>query len=380
MGNECFSDIISEKQGRFAVVTMLADYLKDLATDRRGGVFASVLKGVLWLLSLLYGAVIVVLSGIRSRNRAVLPVKIISVGNITWGGTGKTPLVRLIARMLKDDGRRTAVLTRGYGRSKRGNNTTSAPDASGMGDEPYMLWRKLQGVPVIVNGNRRAAAVEAQRVYGADTLLLDDGFQQWGLKKDLDIAVVDAACPFGNGCMIPRGILREPLSALRRAGIFVLTNTEAAADLHALKARLASLNPHAHIVAARHVPAGCSFLSDPSKQCTAEYLRARPVALVSAIGNPGSFRRTVDALQARVAAAFVFPDHHRYSPADMDMIRRECREQGIRVLVTTEKDAVKLAALAPWLAEFNCVVLDITLEIFENEEQFCRRLRGVYSA
>jgi tetraacyldisaccharide 4'-kinase len=243
-----------------------------------------------------------------------------------------------------------------------------------------MLSRKLQAAAVIVNSDRVKAGIEAQRRHQADTLILDDGFQQWGLKKDLEIVTIDAANPFGNGWLIPRGILREPLSALQRADIFVLANSTACRDIGALKARLAVHNPSGLIVSARHKPEGFYALADVSKDCGLERVRDKAVALVSGIGNPASFRRVVEDLQIRVAAAFVFPDHHRYSPADMASVTKACRQQGIGAIITTEKDAGKLTAIAAGTEKPDIFVLRISLEIIENEEQFYRRLRSVYSA
>lgn len=359
---------------------MISDYFQDLALDRKRGGFSIILKVFLWLLSLLYRLIIAVVSRIRSARPVPISAKVISVGNITWGGTGKTPLVELLAKMLVQDGRKVAVLTRGYGRSAAACRTAHCPDALAMGDEPYMLSLKFRDIPVIVNSDRAAAALEAQRTHKADTLILDDGFQQWGLRKDLEIVTIDAMNPFGNGHMIPRGSLREPLRALRRADVFVLTNAVESADLPALKARLAAIQPAGLIVSARHTPEGFYMLADPSKECALERVRARPAALVCAIGNPRSFRRTVESVQAVVVAEFVFPDHHRYTRADIESVAQACRRQSIGAIITTEKDAAKIAPLAAGIEGLDIFVLRVRLEIIENEKQFSRRLRGIYSA
>jgi tetraacyldisaccharide 4'-kinase len=301
---------------------------------------------------------------------------VISVGNITWGGTGKTPLVEALARKLKADGRKVAILTRGYKRDPVGQ----AADASSMGDEPYMLSRNLQGVQVIVNSDRVKSGKEAINARGADTLILDDGFQQWRVKKDLDIVTIDAGNPFGNGCMIPRGILREPLSALKRAHLFVLTNADTAGDLGALKAKISRINPAGLIVEARHKPAGFYALNEPSKQFDAGQLRLKPAAIVCAIGNPDSFRRLVQQMQIQVLKRFVFHDHHRYSENDMRSIAAEARKYNIRTIITTEKDSVKLQHLAKGTAPPDIYVLKIALEITDHEEQFNSRLHSLYTA
>jgi tetraacyldisaccharide 4'-kinase len=347
----------------------MVTYFYNLATDRVGGVFAFFVKAFLWLLSLVYGLIVVVAARGRCANAAAVKGTVISIGNITWGGTGKTPLVELLARFLQSKGRKVAVLTRGYKKQ-----------ASEMGDEASMLSRKLPGVSIVVNSDRIKGAAEAVKVHGADTLILDDGFQQWQLKKDLEIVTIDASNPFGNGSMIPRGILREPLAALKRADVFVLTNTDETSGCGILKARLAGFNPKALVVVARHKPAGFSMLSDPSKICAAAQMSGKPVVLVSGIGNPDSFRRVIERMHISVARAFNFPDHHRYSEADVQAIVRGARQNNIETIITTEKDADKLKACAPEAALPAIVVLKVALEIIENEEQFYSRLLSLYSA
>jgi tetraacyldisaccharide 4'-kinase len=359
---------------------MMTGYLYNLATDRVGGVFAFFVKVVLWILSLVYGAVVFILARIYFLKPAVLSCRMISIGNITWGGTGKTPLVEALANMLKADGRKVAILTRGYKRDLSGKPAGQAADASSMGDEPYMLSRKLQGVPVIVNSDRVKAGIEAIKAHGVDTLILDDGFQQWRIKKDLEIVTIDAGNPFGNGCLIPRGILREPLIALKRAHVFVLTNADTAGDITALKARISRINPSALIVEARHKPVGFYALKDPSKQFDAGQLRLKPAAIVCAIGNPDSFRRLVQQMQIQVLKRFVFPDHHRYSEDDMRFIAAESARNNIRTIITTEKDSGKLQPLAADIPSLDIYVLQVALEMIDHEEQFNSRLRSLYTA
>jgi len=191
-----------------------------------------------------------------------------------------------------------------------------------------------------------------------------------GVEKDIDIVTIDASNPFGNGHMIPAGILREPPSALRRADIFVLTNADSATNIEALKSRIAAIKPEGLIVLARHAPCGMYMLSDPSKDCSLKLVRGIPVALVSAIGNPGSFRRTVEGLKISVEEEFIFPDHHRYSISDIASISKACLKKGIKAIITTEKDAVKIAPLSAAIIGPDMFVLKISLEIIEHEELF----------
>jgi tetraacyldisaccharide 4'-kinase len=243
-----------------------------------------------------------------------------------------------------------------------------------------MLSRNLPGVPVIVNSDRVKAGIEAIKTHGVDTLILDDGFQQWRIKKDLDIVTIDAGNPFGNGCLIPRGMLREPLSALKRAHVFVLTNADTAGDLAALKVKIYGINPSALIVEARHMPVGFYALKDPSKQFDAGQLRLKPVAIVCAIGNPDSFRRLVQRMQIQVLKRFVFPDHHRYSEDDMRFIAAEAAKNNIRTIITTDKDSGKLQPLAVDIPSLDIYVLQVALEMIDHEEQFNSRLHSLYTA
>jgi tetraacyldisaccharide 4'-kinase len=348
---------------------MITDYLYKLATDRVGGVFATVVKALLWVLSLAYGLVVVVLAALQLCKPETLKCRVISVGNITWGGTGKTPLVAFLAGFLQSERHKVAILTRGY---KKG--------LSSMGDEPAMLAESLSGVSIVVNSDRIKGGKEAISRYGADTLILDDALQQWRVKKDLEIVTIDASNPFGNGCLIPRGILREPLSALTRADVFVVTNADMSDNIGQLKALLSARNPTALIVTARHKSVGFFALGNSSQLFGVERLRTKPVALVSGIGNPESFRSAVEALQIPVAHSFVFPDHHAYAAADLQMIVQGARGRNIGTIITTQKDAGKLGAIAALDPSLNFVIMRVSIEIIDHEEQFYSRLRSLYSA
>ncbi len=249
--------------------------------------------------------------------RAGVPV--ISVGNLTVGGAGKTPVALEIAQRLLARGRRPAVLSRGYGRRGRAPLLVS-PDASALdvGDEPLLLARR--GLTVFV-GPRRAllASIAVQR--GADVLVLDDGLQHHGLARDLDVVVFDASNPFGNGRLLPRGPLREPLEALRRVGrgLLWLTRCDLPRD-----PRAAQLPPWPAV--------------ESEYRAQAE-LRGKRAFLFAGIAQPASFESTVRALGAEIAGTRWFPDHHRYGAADLSALRRAA---GGARLVTTEKDLVRI--------------------------------------
>ncbi len=360
--------------------------LYNLATDRNTGFFASIAKFFLWLAACGYGLAVRYLAWSRALTAVRLPCKVISVGNITLGGTGKTILVEYIARCLTQEGHRVAVLSRGYKRKYRVPPTayrekTGEATYIEMGDEPAMLQMKLKGVPVVVDPDRVRAARQAIAAYGVDTLILDDGFQQWKLKKDLDIMSVDAGSAFGNRQVIPRGILREPLSALKRADVFVITKTNLNPCTAQVYGLLAAINPKAPVFEAEYLlsdfysPAGAGFTVNKDS------LKGKKTALVSGIGDPASFEKLMAQSGVDPARVFIFPDHHPYTKADAERIFQECRRDGIDTIITTEKDSVRFLPVAGakprnlqiWVAR-------IALGLKNDEQGFFTRLRGLHPA
>lgn len=275
-------------------------------------------------------------------RRAALPV--ISVGNLTVGGTGKTPIVAWLARRLGERGARVAVVSRGYGgRAGRGPLVVShgagpACGADLCGDEPWLLARALPGVPVVVGADRHAAAGAAARL-GAGSVLLDDGFQHRRLARDLDVVLLNGADPFGNGRLLPAGPLREPLEALGRAGVLLLTRTAADERRPALRETLGRHNPHAPILAAdHHITAWVDWRGAEAAP------PARAVAFCG-IGDPLRFRRDLSASGVEIVAFQADRDHHRYSAAALARLallaeRHDC------VLLTTEKDLARIGPAA----------------------------------
>ncbi|MCX5699496.1 MAG: tetraacyldisaccharide 4'-kinase [Candidatus Omnitrophica bacterium] len=347
------------------------DYLYNLVTGKIKGPQGVFLRGCLFVLSLVYGLVVVILAGFYRMRPARFSAKVISVGNITLGGTGKTTLVEYLSAKLSSAGNKIAVLSRGYKRDSR------RPGAQGLGDEPAMLAKKLPLVPVIVDKNRIKAAQAAIRDYALDTLILDDGLQQWKIFKDLEIVTIDAQNPFGNYRMLPAGFLREPLSALKRADIFVLTQSRSGPELGGLTAKLKRINSRALIVESRHEPTGISRLDQPDELLSPEFLRGKMVVIFSGIGNPDGFRNCVCGLGIKVAKFFRFPDHHDYTQADILRIIREAKENNLDTIITTQKDAVKVRELG--IKGSAILVLEIKLSITKNEAEFNRRLLKLYS-
>jgi tetraacyldisaccharide 4'-kinase len=277
---------------------------------------------------------------------------VISVGNLTFGGTGKTPTTIALVRDLVRAGRRPAVLTRGYGRRDRtpqvviGPAPRSAPEL--VGDEPLEMAASLPGVPVVVDADRaRGAAVAVAR--GADVLVLDDGFQHLGLARDLDVVLLDAGDPFGGDRLPPRGRLREPVSALRRADVVVVTKL-APGD----RATLESVTSRVHAIHHGLPVLGASL--EISRVRTADGAQGpdclvdRPVVAVAGVARPSGFVDILRRAGARVVATRWFADHHVYRPADLQWMA-DAAERHAAVVVTTAKDAVKLPDDAAWVVD-----------------------------
>jgi tetraacyldisaccharide 4'-kinase len=301
------------------------------------------------------------------------------------GGTGKTVLVEAIAVYLKSRGRKVAVLTRGYNRQQASPaqeaHSQMSLDYRKMGDEAYMLAQKLKDIPVIVDADRVRAARIAVKKFGVDTVILDDGFQQWHIKKDLDIVTIDSISVFGNRNMIPRGILREPVSSLKRADVFVLTNCRYDAFKNqAVIEFLSRINHFAFIIEAEHSPVEFYAFGKKEEILPVSFLKGKTAALVCAIGNPESFGTSIENLGVKSGLFFKFEDHHNYIQKEWDSIIRSAKDKNIAVVVTTEKDAARLSSLDLKKYNFDILVLKVKLGFKEDGEKFYNRLLGVYSA
>ncbi len=284
---------------------------------------------------------------------------VISIGNITWGGTGKTPLVMSLAKVLSENGKKIAVLTRGYGQ-----------------DEVVELKKRLPGIAVIVGRDRVRSAREALKG-GAEILILDDGFQHILLHRDVDVVNINSTIPFGPGGLIPMGTLREPLENLSRANIFVLTKTNIGSkNVHWIRQKLQQLKPNAVIFEAIHKP--IQFLDfKRNRYVPLSEIKGKSVAALSGIGDPFSFEKTVENLGARVLFAARFDDHHAYTERDLRDFAKRCREVQVKDVVTTEKDFHRIEPLLRRrkpqdLSQISFWTLQIECEIHD-EEDFIRR-------
>ena len=281
---------------------------------------------------------------------------VISVGNLTLGGTGKTPIVSYIARYLTREDRSVTVLTRGYGRTSKGRRVLNAvspeqelpPPSAGyeeFGDEPLMMARALPAVPIVIDGDRRAGGVYAKEMFDPDVLILDDGYQHLGVARDLNILLLDATDPFGRFEMVPFGRLREPLYALKRADVVLITRADRPFD----QAQTLAIIRHicgdtvpvmyffSTITALRLLSTGESYDADA-------FVGWNVVALCG-IGNPQAFSQDLLQIGINIAAEEFFADHHAYTQRDVDRVVQTARDTGAEAIVTTEKDAVRLEGL-----------------------------------
>lgn len=318
-----------------------------------------------------------------------LPCRVVSIGNLTVGGTGKTACVELITKKLIAMGKHVAVLSRGYGGARRdywlrwdggrlsidGQPVVDAEGlpphqniwCGGLADEPQLLARHLAGVPVVVGSRRDRTGAFACRSFGCDAVILDDGFQHRRVHRDCEIVLVHVRMPFGGWAVLPRGPMREGLSSLKRAHVLLVTKADEAFErLGALTERLRSLNPHASLVTAVHEPRELLDCVTGARH-EPQRLNGLRVGLVSSIGDPAGFETTVRRLHAAILWHHAFPDHYRYRPVDWDMILGQISASRPDAVITTEKDWVRLqpctahcaaSAVPLWVLSVQMKILD----------------------
>lgn len=357
--------------------------LKDFYTGNRITPVVVVLLPLFFVLSFVYWVVIVVREFFYRRGilGAYRPAaKVISVGNITLGGSGKTPLAEYLALQLAARRHRVAILLRGY-RKPRVSQGVGSQDYYEMGDEASMLKGALKGSGAVFSDPDRAAQARKIDQEGRfDTIILDDGFQHWRLKRDLDIVVVDATHPFGNGCVLPLGPLREPLAALSRAEIIILSrcNEVDPRELKQIEARIKTICRAVPIVKAVHSPQYL-YHAVTGQKVGFEVIRGVPVGLIAGVAVPASFLKTVERLGAKVAWKAFFDDHHEYSRSDIEGALRSAAGAKASSLVTTEKDIVRFRGL---LLEqppaLDVLVLKVDFQIVEGQERLDERLHSLY--
>ena len=339
----------------------------------------------LWCLSKVFQFVVClryVFYDIGILRRFPLGCQVISIGNVTAGGTGKTPVPEIFARELTKAGRKVAILSRGYRRKEAPwwqrifKNVIEKPvvvsdgrqilvDAATGGDEPYMLAANLPGVCVLVDRNRVKSGRYAISHFGCDTLLLDDGFQYQRLKHSHEVVLVDSTNPIGNGHMLPRGILREPAKHLKRADVVFIT--KCSGDQSDVRRLVQRYNPRAEIIECRHAP---RLLKDvwSREELPLEWLKGKTLTTLSGIAVPQGFENSLRKLGARVIWCERYADHHRYDASEIIFALNKTADMHAEALITTEKDAVRFPRLEK--TPVPCYYLRVDIEIISGAENF----------
>ena len=368
----------------------LEQFAIDVILERRHGARANFLRGLLYALSLVYERLVqlrLILYRKRVFRERALGCLVISIGNLTVGGTGKTPIVEKFARALQSGGRRVAILSRGYKSVPRkrslvdrflkrnvepprvvSDGQSLLLDSLTAGDEPYMLAHNLRDVIVLVDKDRVKSGRFAIDKWKVDTLLLDDGLQYLHLRHRLDMVLVDRQAPFGNELLLPRGTLREPPRNLRRASyIFITKNTGEPND--ALVQRIRRYNRTAEIIECAHKPLYLQNILT-SERLPLERLRDTYIGSICGIAAPESFEGGLKKLGARVDLAKRYIDHHRYSEAELNSFIKRCLRRDLEMIVTTEKDAVRMPRLQEAEVKVPIYFLRVEIEILSGHESW----------
>lgn len=372
----------------------LETFAIDVILERRYGRRADVLRWILHGLSRIYLLLVQTRLALY-RNRIYRPrphgCLVISVGNLTVGGTGKTPVVELLAKALQEGGRKVAILSRGYKSVPRPfllrlwdrisqKKAVFAPrivsdgnalllDSRVAGDEPFMLANNLRGAVVLVDRDRVMAGHYAVAHFGVDTLLLDDGYQYIRMKHGIEIALIDRQAPFGNEYLLPRGTLREPPGNLRRATHLFITKCSEGEDNSELIARIRKYNRTADIIECTHHPQHLRNLVTGEIQ-PLEFLRGLEVGALCGIAAPESFENGLRRLGAEVVLSKTYTDHHRYSVKEIENFIRRCARRDLPAILTTEKDAVRIPRILE--PEVPMFYLRVEIKILAGHEHWRR--------
>ena len=365
-------------------------FVVDVVYDRINNNVADIIGFILNLFSILFAQIIKIryfLYDKRLLKNNPLGCLVIVVGNITVGGTGKTPVVEKLAKTLQQNGRKVGIISRGYKSKKESltkkmlrfitNGEVAPPkvvsDGKNVllgsklaGDEPYMLAKNLPGVVVVCDKNRVKAGYFAIKDFGCDTLVLDDGFQYLKLKGSLNICLVDSTNPFGNEHLLPRGILREPLHRLSKADYILITKTKNIQQCEELHRTIRKHNSLAKMIYCTHTP---RFLVDIKSQeeKNLDFIKGKKVAIFSGIAYPESFEGTIKEQGADIIYTKRFLDHHRFSKGEIKTVFMEAFASGAEMILTTEKDAVRLPKIFPKIPLY---YLRLEIDLLSNDEDF----------
>lgn len=360
---------------------------------QKHGPLANVIILLLYAFSFIYGRLVnckLELYRLGLLKRTQLDCHVISLGNITVGGTGKTPTAQRLARDIRDMGYRVVILNRGY-RAKWKGDVGVVSDgkelymsAAEAGDEAFLLAKNLPNVPVLIGPERAITGRYAVEHFKAEVAILDDGYQHWQLVRDLDILLIDAINLFGNGYMLPRGTLREPVGHLDRADVCLLTKVDQAAEgaCDQIRTTIGEQNDHALVVESIHLPRCFIEIGDWYKTITndgidIDYMKGKKIMAVSAIGNPASFEQTIHDIGAVIVESLRFPDHHDYTKEEIFDGLRQAQEQGAEAIIITEKDAVKIpSSIIAAERPIPIYVISIEVTFQKGSDEFKSLLRG----
>lgn len=357
-----------------------------MTSNRKAGLIS--FESLLFVLSLIYGGAVKTREAFYNRGvlrSKKLPCIVISIGNITVGGTGKTPMTIHVAELVKRLGYKVVVISRGYkGLSEKTGGIVSdgkiifmKPDESG--DEPFIIANRLKSIPVVVGKNRFNSGMMALNSFNPDVMVLDDASQHLQLKRDIDLVLLDNSYPFGNHRLLPRGLLREPLSALMRGDAFILTRSDVAKEPESKynSVKLKSYTRGKPIFKAIHVPyiyevvkgGAISSQGIYENPCTQgfEFLRGRSAFIFSGIARNIDFYNTVKGFKCEVKGYSEFTDHHRYTDRDLNMILQSAKESDTDFIITTEKDYARIENRINWPIDLVVVGIKISFENNDNE-------------
>ncbi len=372
----------------------IEQYFIEIIRERRKAPLDSFVKGLLFIASRFYLRAINIRTWMYDtriiRNRAI-GCLVVSIGNLTCGGTGKTPIVEIFARTLSQKGRKVAVLSRGYrSRDKRSlleklkkrlfSQKMEVPprvvsdgknllhDSITAGDEPYMLASNLKNVAVLVDKDRVKSGLYAIDEFGTDVLILDDGFQYLRLKAHINIVLVDSTAPFDNHHVLPRGLMREPIEHILRADYVFLTKSDGSPRLRHLKDFIRKHNHRAEIIECCHKPQYLEEVFDRGHRHPLESLKGLKIASISAIANPASFEGFLEDLGGILVLKRHYADHHRYRQQELIDFINDAKAAGAELIVTTEKDAVRMPRLDR--RDIDIQFLRVEIDILSGKENF----------
>ena len=371
----------------------LEQFAIDVILNRRKGFRASAIRILLSLMSIIYRNLVsfrLWLYKVRIKREHNLGCLVVSIGNLTVGGTGKTPIVEKFAKALTAGGRRVAILSRGYKSVKpslkdkikskmQGNPISQEPprvvsdgkevflDSETAGDEPYMLATNLDGVAIVVDKDRVKAGLHAIKEFDVDTLLLDDGLQYLRLRHRLDIVLIDKYSPFGNEKLLPRGTLREPPKNLKRASYIFITKCDGSSNEELIK-RIRKYNRTAEIIECAHQPKYLENI-ETNERLPLEHLKGKDIGTISGIAVPESFEDGIKNLGAKIELTRRYTDHHRYRKREVQKFIDQCLNRDLDMIVTTEKDYVRFPEIQA-SEDMPVYFLRVEIGILNNQETF----------